>query len=474
MPTLLSKRRSSDNYDMSSAQAASFDPVAERLLNERRERQHAALQGRERLVRWFYAVGFLGVTVPLAAFAPTARHPATWVLLALVASFAVGSRVEFEVGSGTTFPAELVFIPMLFLLPAGAVPICVMAGFLVGQLPDLIRGRLPLSRLPVLVGNSWYAVGPAAVMLALGEPVAAFAAAGAMVTVLLAQFATDFAASVSREWFALRVRPRDLVRPLLWVFLIDALLAPVAFAASIAAGTNAAAALLPLSLLGLIWFFARERKGRLDQALELSTAYRGTAYLLGDVVEADDEYTGTHSREVVDLVLGVCDALRVDERTRRKAEFAALLHDVGKIKIPAEIINKPGALTPEEREIINTHTVEGEHLLLRVGGLLGEVGTIVRSCHEDFDGSGYPDGLAGEEIPLVARIVACCDAFNAMTTTRSYREARSCDEALAELQRCRGSQFDPQVVDGLHHVVQEMQSKMHGRQSPRSGATSLV
>jgi HD-GYP domain-containing protein (c-di-GMP phosphodiesterase class II) len=334
------------------------------------------------------------------------------------------------------------------------VPLCVAGGFLLGQLPELIRRRLPRSRVPVLVGNAWYAVGPAALFVALGEPDATLAVPGVLLAVLLAQFATDFAASVSREWFALRIRPHDLVRPLLWVFLIDALLAPVAFAATIASTRDEAAVLLPLSLLGLIWFFARERKGRLDQALELSSAYRGTAYLLGDVVEADDEYTGTHSREVVDLVLAVCDHLRVDGRTRNKAEFAALLHDVGKIKIPAEIINKPAALTPEERTIINTHTIEGEQLLLRVGGLLGEVGTIVRSCHEDFDGSGYPDGLAGEQIPLVARIVACCDAYNAMTTTRPYRKARSSAEALAELERCRGKQFDPEVVDAVRHVLQ--------------------
>ena len=95
------------------------------------------------------------------------------------------------------------------------------------------------------------------------------------------------------------------------------------------------------------------------------------------------------------------------------------------------------------------HTVEGERLLLRVGGLLGEVGRIVRSCHERYDGAGYPDGLAGEEIPLIARIVACCDAFNAMTTDRSYRKAMPMGEAVAELRRSSGTQFDPRVVDTL-------------------------
>jgi HD-GYP domain-containing protein (c-di-GMP phosphodiesterase class II) len=130
-----------------------------------------------------------------------------------------------------------------------------------------------------------------------------------------------------------------------------------------------------------------------------------------------------------------------------------LLHDVGKIRIPSEIINKPGKLDAEERAIIETHTVIGEELLKKVGGLLGDVGTIVRSCHERWDGAGYPDGIAGESIPLVARIVCACDAFSAMTTTRSYRAARPVEEALEELRRCAGTQFDPRVVEALCAVA---------------------
>ena len=95
------------------------------------------------------------------------------------------------------------------------------------------------------------------------------------------------------------------------------------------------------------------------------------------------------------------------------------------------------------------HTVEGEQLLLRVGGLLGEIGRVVRSCHERWDGQGYPDGLVGEQVPLLARIVACCDAYNAMTSDRSYRKAVPQDEAAAELRACSGTQFDPRVVDAL-------------------------
>ena len=193
----------------------------------------------------------------------------------------------------------------------------------------------------------------------------------------------------------------------------------------------------------MLAILSRERQARIDQALELSEAYQGTAMLLGDVVEADDAYTGSHSRGVVELSLGVADKLGLSLRQRRNAEFAALLHDVGKIAVPKEIINKAGPLDDDEWKIMHRHTIEGEEMLNRVGGVLSEVGRIVRSSHEHYDGSGYPDGLAGEEIPIEARIVTCCDAFSAMTTTRSYRKAMPLEAAIAELRACAGRSSTP-------------------------------
>jgi HD-GYP domain-containing protein (c-di-GMP phosphodiesterase class II) len=192
---------------------------------------------------------------------------------------------------------------------------------------------------------------------------------------------------------------------------------------------------------------------RIDHALELSHAYRGTALLLGDMVEADDAYTGLHSRDVVHLVVAVADALGLGRRDRLHAELTALLHDVGKVRIPNEILHKPGPLNADERSVIETHTVLGEAMLVQIGGLLGEVGTLVRSCHEHWDGSGYPDGLAGADIPLVAQIVVACDAFSAMTTGRPYRDALPHEQAIAELRRCSGTQFAPQVVEALVAVA---------------------
>jgi HD-GYP domain-containing protein (c-di-GMP phosphodiesterase class II) len=173
------------------------------------------------------------------------------------------------------------------------------------------------------------------------------------------------------------------------------------------------------------------------------------------VIEADDEYTGRHTEDVVELVVAVADRMRLDEDSRRSAELGALLHDVGKIAIPKAIINKAGSLDEHEWALMRTHTIEGQRMLERVGGLLAKVGVVVRASHERWDGGGYPDGLAGEQIPLAARIVSACDAFNAMTTDRSYRRALSPEVALAELHANAGSQFDPAVVQALTEVTAE-------------------
>jgi putative nucleotidyltransferase with HDIG domain len=215
--------------------------------------------------------------------------------------------------------------------------------------------------------------------------------------------------------------------------------------------------------------FSSERQERLEQLVELQDAYQGTALLLGDVVEADDTYTGEHSKSVVRLALDVAEELALDADRKRNVQFSALLHDVGKIAVPKEIINKPGPLDDEQWAIMKTHTIEGQRLLERIGGVMREIGRIVRASHERWDGDGYPDELCGEEIPLEARIVSACDAFSAMTTTRSYRRAMSVSLAVAELQRCAGSHFDPRVVEALVGVVSAKEAvaaeDLEGRES---------
>jgi HD-GYP domain-containing protein (c-di-GMP phosphodiesterase class II) len=342
---------------------------------------------------------------------------------------------------------------MLFLLPTGWVPLLVAGGIVLAYLPDHLSGSWHPDRLLVHLSSAWHAVGPALVLTIAGEPSPDWRANWPIFLLALgSQFAFD-AASAALRAVPRGVRVGALLRAMRWPVLVDTALAPLGLLVAYGASDRPYAFLFALPLLGLVAFFARERRARVDHALELSKAYRGTALLLGDVVEADNAYTGSHSRHVVDLVLAVCGRLGVPPNERRQAEFVALLHDVGKIRVPAAIINKPGPLDADERCVIEQHTIEGQLMLEKVGGLLGEVGRIVRSCHERWDGEGYPDGLRGEDTPLIARIVCCCDAFSAMTTDRPYRRALSEEEALTELRRCAGTQFDPAVVAALEAVV---------------------
>jgi HD-GYP domain-containing protein (c-di-GMP phosphodiesterase class II) len=429
------------------------DPIAPELVEQSRARQSRSLEARERTSRWISAVGFLTAAIAVVVAVPSDRPLSVALAAISVLLYAVAYRVEFEVGSGSAVAAQLALVPMLLLLPVPLVPLLVALGAVLARVPGVIGGQIHAERLTAPLASSWYVLGPAAVLMAAGEPSVELRSSLWFVAALAAQFTADFATTTVREWWALGISPRRLVQPMAWVFLVDAALAPIGLAIAFTAASSGIVVLIALPLLGLIAIFAREREVRIDRTLELANAYRGTAFLLGDVVEADNAYTGSHSRDVVQLVTGVCDTLGLDEHTRQKAEFAALLHDVGKINIPSEIINKRGPLSPAERAIIKTHTIEGQHLLEKVGGYLAEIGQIVRSCHEFYDGGGYPDGLKGDEIPLIARIVSCCDAFNAMTTDRPYRDALSPQEAIAELRANSGTQFDPTVVGALLTLI---------------------
>jgi putative nucleotidyltransferase with HDIG domain len=376
-----------------------------------------------------------------------------------VVSLAIAGRIRIDVGSGFTVPTQAVFVPLLFAVPLQLVPLLVALSLALGMTPGVLRGRVPPSRLLTVPANSWFSFGPALVLLlAHATSPAALADLRSVAILLLAlaaQFVCDFSANAVRERLCDGIGTRELIGEMREVYLIDAALAPLGLAVAIAGVQHRWAVLLIAPLFAILRIFSRERRARLEQLIELGDAYRGTALVLGDVVEADDAYTGEHCKGVVRLALEVAAALGLDAHRARNVEFGALLHDVGKIAVPKEIVNKPGKLDPDEWEIIKTHTIEGQRMLERVGGFMREVGEIVRSSHERWDGAGYPDGLRATAIPLEARIVSACDAFNAMTTTRSYRKAMSLQDAIAELTRCAGTQFDPQVVDALVGVVRD-------------------
>jgi putative nucleotidyltransferase with HDIG domain len=432
---------------------AGLSPAGEELLERFDEQYAAPLPRRELIVESVTAAGFLAAAALMTTLIPWEREFDPLLAGTLVAMYAVMSRVRFGARYGFTVPTQLVFVPMLLLLPAGTVPLLVAVGIVAGSLPDCVSGREHPTRLLRPLGDAWHSVAPALVIALAGSPEPSLAEWPLLLAAFAAQFTTDNLVSSVREWLGLGIPPSLEILPLAWVGLVDLLLSPIGLLTAMAAADEPAAVVLVLPLAGLLAIFAAERQVRLHQALELSRAYRGTTLLLADVLEADDEYTGVHSQGVVALSVAVADAMGLDSRERRNVEFGALLHDIGKIAVPKEIINKPGPLTEDEWLVIRTHTIEGQRMLDQVGGLLSEVGRIVRSSHESWDGSGYPDGLAGSEIPRGATIVSCCDAFNAMTTDRPYRRAMTLGEAVAELRAKAGSQFNPAVVESLLAVL---------------------
>ena len=170
---------------------------------------------------------------------------------------------------------------------------------------------------------------------------------------------------------------------------------------------------------------------------------------------------GAHGGEVAELAERTACHLGLEVDVVRAVRQGAELHDIGKLAIPDTILNKPGPLDDAEWGFMRRHTLVGERILAAAPALV-DVARLVRASHERWDGDGYPDGLAGAEIPLGARVIAVCDAWDAMVTDRPYRRAMPREEALAELERCAGTQFDPDVVEAFRAVLADAAAALAG------------
>jgi HD-GYP domain-containing protein (c-di-GMP phosphodiesterase class II) len=185
--------------------------------------------------------------------------------------------------------------------------------------------------------------------------------------------------------------------------------------------------------------------GQVNQRARMTPSVIRRVRDLAVSLDERDGYTADHSQEVVEFARTVAGGLGLERAEMRELELAALLHDVGKVRVPDSILHKPGALDALEFDVMARHPVWGAQLLSEVLGF-GAVAVIVRYHHERWDGGGYPDGLVGDHIPLASRVISVCDAFHAMTSDRPYRAAMSALEALDRLEAGAGTQFDPAVV----------------------------
>jgi putative nucleotidyltransferase with HDIG domain len=193
--------------------------------------------------------------------------------------------------------------------------------------------------------------------------------------------------------------------------------------------------------------FRRER----EQAQAVRRSYNATVRALSNAVEARDAYTGKHAERVTAYGMEIARVLRLRFAEMPELEFGFLLHDIGKLAIPDAILYKPGALTEEERGLMAQHPLIGAQIVRGIEFLSAAV-EVVRSHHERWDGSGYPDGLAGEEIPLAARVFAVADVLDALTTDRPYRPASTMAVAREMITAESGKQFDPRVVEAFNSI----------------------
>jgi putative nucleotidyltransferase with HDIG domain len=185
-----------------------------------------------------------------------------------------------------------------------------------------------------------------------------------------------------------------------------------------------------------------------EQAEKIRASFINAITALAYALEAKDVYTSGHSQRVTGISVAIARELGMPQDSIDKIRLAGLVHDIGKIGIRESVLNKPASLTDEELKHIKSHCEAGEHILTPIVED-EEILRAVRHHHEHYDGMGYPDGLRGEQIPLAARILAVADAFDAMTSERPYRSAMSAQDACAEIERCKGTQFVPEVADAF-------------------------
>lgn len=397
------------------------------------------------------ALGGAACTVP----ALTSRSP--WAALALLAGLYAGCEQITRCriigrrapnGLGTFFP---VLLAAVFLLPPAAAALVAVPGALLARVerrPRWIRKVWRTAQLALAAwASAWvYGVcgGPDAVA-GPDFPYALVPAGAAVLAFSLVLTVLDGGILATAERVPVRAAWRGLFLRSFAPVAVHGL-AGLMMAVLWRSPYGPLAALLVLLPMGVsCWAFAQYHRER--------AAHQATIRALVQAVDIKDRYTRGHSERVGRASVMIARELGMAEERVESLRFAGILHDVGKLGVPTRLLRKDGPLTPQERRIIELHPEYG-HEMVRGIGFLGEARAAILHHHERIDGSGYPYGLVGRQIPEFARVVAVADAFDAMTSTRSYRRGRPVDAAVAELSRCAGAQFDSAMVIALQRALE--------------------
>ncbi|MFI5802337.1 HD-GYP domain-containing protein [Streptomyces sp. NPDC051561] len=353
-------------------------------------------------------------------------------------------RNTVPAGAGAFFPVPLAAV---FLLPPSAAALAAVPGALLGRVarkPGGARRVWRAAELAVAVWTGawlWAILGGRHAAAEVPDfPGALLPAGAAMAGFCAVLTLLDGAILVTAERMPVRTAWRGLFVRSLAPHCVHGL-AGLMMAVLWRSPYGPVAALFVLLPMYLsCWVFAQYQRER--------DAHQTTVRALVQAVDLKDRYTRGHSERVGRASAMMAAELGMDEERREALRFAGILHDVGKLGVPTRILRKDGPLTPQERRVIELHPEYG-HEMVRGIGFLGEARAAILHHHERMDGSGYPYGLTGDRIPEFARVVAVADAFDAMTSNRSYRRARPVEAAVAELERCAGEQFDARMVAAL-------------------------
>ncbi|WP_328902233.1 MULTISPECIES: HD-GYP domain-containing protein [unclassified Streptomyces] len=395
-------------------------------------------------------IGAVALGAALCA-APALRPGTPWTTLALLAGLYLAcellGRRPFPVGfvgAGSFFP---LLLAAAFLLPPAAAALVAVPGSLAGRAGKPPAAARRIWRTAELALAVWAAArvhallgGPAALGSPPDLPYALLPVCAAALAFSAVLATLDGSILVAAEQLPVRRAWRGLLPRSLAPHLVHGLAGLMMAVLWNSSYGPLAALFVLLPMYISCWVYAQYHREH--------AAHRATIRALVQAVDIKDTYTRGHSERVGRASVLIAHELGLDRERVEVLRFAGILHDVGKLGVPTRVLRKDGPLTPEERRVIELHPEYG-HEIVRGIGFLGEARAAILHHHERLDGSGYPYGLSGRGIPECARIVAVADAFDAMTSTRSYRRGRPVPVAVEELKRCAGTQFDPQMVRAL-------------------------
>jgi diguanylate cyclase (GGDEF)-like protein len=391
-------------------------PADETLLVQARSRARTRLGGRERWTSFALGGGFVLAAAAMATLVrwETPFRPATAALLVL--SLAFVSRIEFEVGTGSAVPTQVVLVPMLLLLPAPVVPLCVAGGYLLGGIVDSAKGRRHPERLAVLLGSCWHAIGPALVLALFADPTPRWDQWPLYLAALTAQFAFDFASSAGREWIAFGISPRKLLRFFVWVYAVDALLAPVGLLAALESESMRYAFLLALAPVCLLALLAHDRRSRIQRAQAFQHAYDGA-----HLEARQDALTGLANRLAWEEATARADAASIENAT----PASVIVLDVDCLKLAND--SRGHAFGDEVlRRIaaIVRATVREQDLVARIGG--DEIGILLTNADEE---------RCAEAVTRVRQAFAASTRLDGFPLSVTLGSATAAGMTLTEAQR---------------------------------------